>query len=887
VIAWSRRVLARLLSTLRPGRADTEFAREVRAHLQLLEDEFIASGMPPEEAYRAARRAFGGVEQTRERQRDSRSFTWLSGWSMDLRLGGRMLRRSPGLTTIAMIALTVAIGAGVAYLEFVNDFARPRLAFPGSDRLVGLVLIDAAQGRAEPRALHEFSQWAPRLTTLRHLGITHTLEQNLIGANGVAEPVRGAALSTTLFRAVPVPPLHGRLLAADDEAPGAPAVALLGEELWRSRFGGDPAVVGRTVTLGGVSTTVVGIMPASFGFPVNNNVWTPSRLRPHDVRAGEGPAIRLVGQLAPGVSIAAAQAELTAVMQSLPGDPARPTTARVQPYVESLWTAANQVTQMQMLYGINVLFLALVGVCATNVATLVFARTMTREGEIAIRTALGASRARIAGQMVAEALVLTSLAAVAGLTAATAILRTVRDLWTSAQGSPMPFWWNEQLGAETLLYGGVLVVGASLIIGGIPAFKATGPTLQSRLKTAGTAGASMQFGGWWTSIVIGQVAVTVVFLMAVVALVLNSRSMGQKFEALSYPHAEYLTAFVEFDDNIPVDRRRQTLTDLSRRLDADPGITASTYVNRLWNPEEFWLEFAQPEVASSARPPGDVLWVRSTSVGERYFETFGQLVKAGRTFTPGELMSGAAVAVVDETFVQRVLGGRNPLGLQVRQPASDSLSQPGPWIEIVGVVTDLSTSANKTTEDASLYQPMALGQEDLTRLVVHSRAQDVTGRLRAAAFETDPDLRLAEVMTMDKVFDAEIQTFRFFTVAIGAVAAVALLLSTAGVYALVSFTLSRRVREIGIRRALGAGPRQVVVSLLRRVLVQIAAGILLGSLPGIALVTLQAGGSGGRWTPVVAVCGVALLLLTVAAATCLPLVRRAIGIQPIDALRGT
>lgn len=882
-----RRFVARLLAVFRSGHADQELSREIRAHLQLLEDGFIAGGMTPDEARTAARRTFGGVEQAKELQRDARAFTWLAGSSMDLKLGVRMLRKSPGLTVIAVVALTVAIGAGAAYLEFVNDFFRPSLQFPGGDRLVGVVPIDPAKGEADQRALHQFFQWAPRLTTITHLGVVHPSEQNLVGADGVPDPVRGAAITAAVLRAIPVPPLLGRLLTADDEVPGAPAVVMLGEDLWRSRFGADPTLIGRTVTLGGVPTTVVGIMPSAFGFPVNNNAWTPMRLRPEQVAAGEGPSVRIVGQLVPGASLADAQAEVSAVAASLSSDRSRPAAAVVKPYVESIWTASNQMSQVRLLYGLNVFFVALLGVCAANVATLVFARTATREAEITVRTALGASRTRIVSQLVAEALVMTAIAAVTGLVGATHVLRIVRETWTAAQGSPMPFWWNEQLGTETVLYGVLLVVAASLIIGGIPALKATGPHLQARLKDAGATGSTMRFGKWWTGVVVGQVAVTVVFLMAVVAFALNGLSMGQKFDALSYPQKDYLTAYVEFDDSVEPARRIRSLEELSQRLAADPGVIQSTYVNRLWNPEEFWLEFAQPEVAASAKPPGDVLWVGSARIAGNYFETFGQTLVAGRMFTPGEIASAATVAIVDETFVRLVLGGRNPLGLQVRQPVTDTTTAPGPWYEIVGVVADLSPSPHKTTEQASLYRPLSVGTAELTRIVVHSRAADAGARLRAAALAADPDLRLTEVMTMDRVVDAEVQTFRFFTIGVSVIAAVALLLSTAGIYALVSFTLSRSVREIGIRTALGAGPGQVMTGVLSRVFRNVITGIVLGSLPGAGVIMIQseAVAGGGGWTPAIAIACVALFVVTVAALSCVPLVKRTLSIQPTEALR--
>ena len=882
-----RRFIMRLVSHFRRNRAERELLREVQAHLHLIEDELIASGMSAADARAVARSRFGGVEQAKELQRDARSFRWLTGWSMDLRLGVRMLIKSPGLTVIAVVALTVAIGGGAAYLEFVNDFFRPTLSIPGGDRLVGLVHIDPASGGPETRALHQFSQWAPRLTRVRHLGFTRELEQNLVTADGASEPVRIAEISASIFLAVPIPPLAGRHLTEADERPGAPAVVLLGEDLWRQRFGADPTLPGRTILLGGTAATIAGVMPSSFAFPINSNVWTPARLRPETFASAQGPSIRIFGQLVPGASLADAQAELSGVVHSIANDRQRPTTAVVKPYVESIWTASNLVMQVRLLYGTNLFSLALLALCAANVATLVFARTASREAEIAVRTALGAGRGRIVAQLVAEALVLTSVAAALGFAGATLGLRKVREIAVAAQNEPMPFWWNEQLGVETLLYGLVLVVIASLIIGGIPALKATGVTLQLRLKDAGATGGTMQFGKWWTTVIVSQVAVTVVCLIAVAAVALAGVSMAQSFSALGLPQQEYLTAYVEMREDVPPARRKQLLADLQHQLSRDSGVVNSTYVNRVWNHPEFWLEFADPSVAASARPPGDILWVKGARVGPDYFETFGQRLIAGRRFLAAEIESGAPVAVVDDTFVRRILGGRNALGIQVRRPPTDTIPEPGPWLEIVGVVRDLSNAGEKTTEDATLYQPMNVGADTLTRVVVHSRASDAGARLRAAAEAVDPQMKLAEVMSLERFIDTEVQTFRFLSMLVGIVAAVALLLSTASIYALISFTLSRREKEIGIRTALGAAPGQVVSAVLGRALKQVGIGILIGSVPGYFVGGLDLEGAGffGAWTPFVTTLTTILFRIVVTTLACIVPIRRALNLQPTEALR--
>jgi hypothetical protein len=522
-----RRFLRRGVALFRSGRAESDLAREITAQLQLLEDTFVARGMTREDARYAAKRAFGGIDRAKELQRDERSFRWLAGWGVDLKLGVRMMLKSPGLTVVAVAALAVAIGGGAAYFEFVNDFFRPKLAFPGGDRLVGLLNYDLAKADVEQRSMHEFAAWKDHLTTVEELGAARQIELNLATEDGRIESVRGVEISASVFRVILMAPLHGRPLLDDDEKPGATPVAVIGEDLWRGRFNADPTVVGRTVRVAETACTVVGVMPAGFGFPINTSLWMPLRLDAAAFARGEGPPIKIFGRLAPASTLTEAQAELDARLRSTETSPRGNAIAAIEsqrrwivkPYVESLWASANMAWQVRALYAFNMFFLGLLGICAANVATLVFARAATREGEITVRTALGASRGRIVAQLVAEAFVFTSIAALVGLCGATVALRIVGEVWVAAQGSPLPFWWNEQLGVETIAYAVLLVVAASLLVGGVPALKATGAQMQTRLKEAGATGLTMRFGKLWTGIIVAQVAVTVVFLLVAVSLV--------------------------------------------------------------------------------------------------------------------------------------------------------------------------------------------------------------------------------------------------------------------------------------------------------------------------------------------------------------------------------
>jgi predicted permease len=878
-----RRTVRRLLSPLRHGTAEDNLAREVRAHLQLLEDEFVAKGLSREDAGYAAKRAFGGVEQAKEQHRDARSFRWLAGWPMDMRLGARMLARSPGLTLIAVIALAVAFGAGATYLEFVNGMVRPTLAFAGGDRLVGIAARDIEHNRHEARILADVAAWAEELTLVESMGASHALTGDLETGDGRAGPFVGVRISASAFRVVPATPLLGRPLVDADEAPTAAPVAVIGQSIWESRFGSDPQVVGRTATIEGEAYTVVGVMPKTFGFPRNHNLWVPLRAAGTPIPRGDGPPIAVFGRLAPGASLDAARQQLEIVNARV--EAAMPSSApRLRPAVTP-YVTFDFSRPILALYALNLLFIALLAICAANVATLVFGRTVTREAEITVRTALGATRGRIVSQLIAEAVVLTSLAAAAGLVATSVALRWVRVAWEQGQGSAMPFWWDESIDLETLLYTAVLVLFASLIVGGIPALKATGPEMQTRLKHAG-AGSTMRFGALWTGIIVTQVTVTVVFLLSVVAMGWSVFTITETFDRVAFNRADFLAASLapsgdaERASSAATYRRRQ---EVLRRIAESPAVASATYATRLpgADQEDTYFDF------EGQRAP-----VRVAHVGPDFFQTFERPLLAGRAFTPAELETGANVAVVDESFVRFVLGGRSAVGQQLRTVDPSGTEQPGAPLVIIGVSADMSTAERKSIKDAHAYRPIGAAATGPAFLIVHAQAgyRDqglgrVTADVRDVAAAAPAGTRISGVWTLDTSGGGDVIEYVF--AALGIVGAVALLLSTAGIYALISFTLARRTREIGIRTALGASPRRIVTGILSRALWQVGAGIALGLLPGVLIVgsvSAEAGRNGLADGLAVGI-AVAAFVLVIAAASCSVPLRRALRVQPTDALR--
>jgi putative ABC transport system permease protein len=630
-------------------------------------------------------------------------------------------------------------------------------------------------------------------------------------------------------------------------------------------------------------------MPEGFGFPVNENLWVPLRT--------DGLVIQVFGRLEDGASAAAAQAELsTFAANAAPADkPVGPALRiDVRPYIASLNAEDLESFEMLVIRAINFVFIMLLGLCGANVATLVFARTATREAEISVRTALGASRGRISAQLFAEALVLSSLAACAGLLAARVVGQWAKGQFVQGIG-PTPFWWDDGLSYQTILYAVALAVFAALIVGVIPALKATGPQLQGRMREAASGTSAMKFGGLWTAIIATQAAITVIALAAVVSFGWT-HLRKQWGSDVTYARDQLLTAHVVVDQ---VDALRaqppsaETLQAVADRLGAEPGVANVSYTTALpgtiWEQVVFELQSPELHAQADARKVADELWSEGARVGANFFETVGIPLAAGRTFSAAEIRQGAPVAVVDETFVQIVLGGRSPFGVRLRQRAEKAGQGPGPWLEIVGVVKDATTMPRKGPHNAAVYRPAAPGGP--IRLLVRTQGavSPLMQRIYTAARSAHSDIRLNDLKSLAQVAYDNALPERIFLRAFIVVGAIALLLATAGIYSLVSFTLARRTREIGIRVALGASPRRIITVVFARAFIQIGLGVAAGFLPGLVIMVSGSDDAGAMNTfaGARATLGVCAFVVVVALVSCTVPLRRALSIQPTDALRSS
>ena len=824
--------------------------------------------------------------------------SWLDRFSLDLKLGGRMLVKYPGLTIIGGLAMAFAICVGTVVFAVLTTLMNPTLPLPGGERIVQIRNWDVAANSAEPRALHDFLDWRGTLRSMTELGAWRDVTRNLI-VDRDARPVEVAEITASGFRIAQGSPLLGRVLSEADERTGAPLVAVLGYEVWRTRFGSDPDVLGRTVQLGADHATVVGVMREGFAFPVSHELWTPLRTDALDQAPRSGPSITVFGLLAPGVTIEMAQAELTTVGRRAAAE--RPGThehlqAQVTPYA-NLFFSASSTEEVGILFSVYFFAGALLVLICGNVALLLFARAATRENELVVRTALGASRGRIVAQLFVEALVLGGVAAVVGLVAADIVLRTWGMGFLEVNLGRLPFWFDLRLTPDTVLFAFGLTVFGSAIAGVLPALKVT-RGMGSRLKQATAGAGGLQFGGLWTAVIVVQVAITVAFPAVVYVEQWQLRRI-QTFDA-GFAAEEYLAVRVARD--APAEAGAATnadeaaaraafassLEELRRRVAAEPGVAGVTFADRL--PRTARPE-ADIELADGSAVSPTIHEATVAAIDPSYFGVLEAPVLAGRGFRTADLAPGATVAIVDQGFVDQVLAGRNPIGQQIRF-VGDPSGNANPWIEIVGVVRDLGMSApTRKGRAAGLYIPVSLERLDRVYMMVHAHGEPMTlgPQVREIAAAVDPSLRLSELQPVDEVTNNVAWFLGLWLRVTVMMTGVALLLSLSGIYAVLSFIVSRRTREIGVRVALGASRARVIAAIFRRPLIQVALGVVAGGL------LIAAGGSietdmpglTGQLSPgrVAILSGYAVVMLGVCLLACVVPTRRALAVEPTVALR--
>lgn len=901
-MTWFHAARARLRLLDRRA-AEARIDDEIRFHIEM-ETQRIAreQQVGQDEARRRALATFGGVQQHRETLRDGRGTAWLSGLSLDFKLGFRMLVKYPGLTLIGGLAMAFGVWFGAVTFQMFGAITTTKLPLPDGDRIVRIQNWDAKTLQDEDRVLYDYQLW--RATrSITDLGAYRDASVNLVGADGAAQPEIAAEITASAFRIDPERPLLGRVLTESDEAAGAAPVVLLGYDVWTRRFDRDPQIVGRTVKLGNSFATVVGVMPEGFAFPMAHDMWLPLHMNGAGAEPRRGIAIKVFGRLANGMSLENAQAEFASIGKRLALE--HPTThAQIQPYVTPFTQLGIDKTDMLAMMGLSYFFVVvlMVVVCST-VALLLFARAASRESELLVRSALGASRRRIVTQLFAEALVLAGVAAVVGLASAQFALTRLGRPYIEMNYGMLPFWLDFNLSPTTIVSALALAVIGAVVAGVMPARKIT-RGLGTRLRAGTAGGGGVSFGGVWTAVIVTQVALTVA-LPAVAMLVRGEAKRVEAYDA-GFATKEYLGATLGIDGALEETttpearaalegRLTASLDALRQRLEAEPGVSGVTFADALPAEDHNYLR------ADVVSLPGTTpRWVAAARVHPSYFDVLQAPAVSGRLFTTADLSADARAVIVDQAFVDLVMSGRNPIGHRVRftsEAASDSNAAQPPWYEIVGVVKALGmASAAMPQRVPGLYLPVAPGSQGANKLIVHVRGDPLSlaPRVRELAAAVDGALRVEKVTRLDQVTTPVLWLFNLWLRIIVGLTAVALLLSLSGIYAVLAYIVARRTREIGVRVALGASARGVITSIFRRPLTQVSLGVIAGSVLivvasiGVGNTTqFRGSGVGGVLTPgeLGLLGGYAILMLGVCMLACVVPTMRALRVQPTEALR--
>lgn len=900
-----RRIFLRFYQLFINSKAEAELAREIAAHLALLEDEYLRQGMNPDDARLAARRAYGGVEQAKQLHRNERAFQGLIQILQDIRYTFRQLRKSPGFTATAILMLALGIGATTAIFSIVAGVLLRSLPFPDPDRLV--VLGDVLEGSYCALCTHapvtapDIRNYMRDTKSFAHLGGYQGTGFELSGTT-VPTAVTAARMSGEVFAALGVAPMLGRTFTQEEDE-AHQQVAVLSYGMWRSRFHGDAKVLGSKILLERKPYTVIGVMPRNFEFPLNpghvnqSELWVPLSLQPEEFTAGYAASwnFRMVGRLRPGITAAQAQSDAERVARdTMSNYPAFMRSLRIHSVVTPLREDTVEQARPLLRTLLFAVIIVLLIACA-NLAGLLLVRSIRRRREIAVRLALGARAATLLRQAIMESMVLSFAGAAIGLGLAAAALRAGVSLLpeTLPRVNEIGLDWPVMLFALGL----ALVTG--LLCGLAPAFAAIRTSANETLKEGGRTGTpGSGHARLRSALVVAEIAVALTLLTAS-GLLLRSfekmRDVDLGFRPDNTLAATYVLPSKQYATQSAIDTFCEDLLHNLREL---PGVEAAGITSLLpvegdYGGIAFTIEgYVPPKGAGLNMAPMGL--VRGDP-----FDALGIRLLRGRVFTESDRAGSQLVAIVSRKMAERYWPGQDPIGKRLRRGMPETAT---PWMTVVGEVDDIKLGSPDAETMLQVYQPVAqsvagegvfatAGELSGTEgwIVLRSRiaAEPLENELRDAVRKIDPQLPIYQMQTMEHAISKSEAPRRFNTVLISSFAITAVLLSVLGIYAVIAFSVALREQEMAVRMALGCQRSGVILLILSSGVRLAAAGCGLGLLGAVAASRLLRSFlfEVSPFDPgVLALSAIAMLLLALAASA-LP-ARRASTADPMLALRG-
>jgi predicted permease len=818
---------SRIRTWLSPRPVDQDFEHELQAHLDLLTDENVRRGMNLDEARRAARLRLGGLTQLKETNRELRGLAMLEAFFQDTRYAVRMLRKNPGFTAVAVLTLALGIGANTAIFSIVYAMLLKPLPYSQPEQL--LTLFEAQPQAGVKATGWSYANFAEVREQNRIFSDMAGSQQHQLTLTGRGEPsvVSTSVVTPELFSVFGQRPLMGRAFYPEDGKPGAPAAVILSENLWRGSFGADPNVIGTSINLDKRSFTIVGVMPAVFRFPIlteSQQLWIPLVQDPlfgSWMERRGGHWLRVTGRLKPGVSTTQVQAELDEIGARL---------AKEFPAENDGWSIRFMPLKQLIVGDVKSALLVLLGavglvllIACANIANLLLTRATSRAREIAVRSALGAGRSRIVRQLLSETLVLGMLGGLAGIALAYAGVYGLTSLMPRDVPQVNAIRVDNFVLGFALLLSGV----ASGAFGLAPALFAANSNLQSSLREGGArsgeSGDRRRVRGFLAA---GEIALAMALLVAA-GLLLRSFSklmaVGPGFDAQHVVQADI--SLPRFQYSMP-QQWAAFSEELLTRLQSEPGMRDAAVVV----PRPMTDGFVNLGFDIVGNPPvslGTSRTANYVSVSPDYFRVMEIPLLSGRLFDRHDVSSSPRVSLISETMARIYFANQNPLGKQILFGFPPDI---GTAREIVGVVGDVRDVALEQDPGAMMYVPYAQAPFWGANVVVRSTLgpASVAGAIRRNVQQIDKDLPVTDVAMMKDSIDATVAQPKFRTFLLGLFAAMALVLAATGIFGVISYSVSRRTNEIGIRVALGASRNTILRMVLRETLVLTCAGLALG-----------------------------------------------------------
>jgi predicted permease len=869
------------------GQIDREIDDELSFHIDMVASELTAAGVSASSARDEARRQFGDVDRARRslrregrgHEREQRRADLGNELRQDIVFAGRQLRRSPGFAAVAVLTLALGIGATTAIFSVVDGVLLRPLPYPEADRLVRVWQYEPREAERDDASPANFVDWRERNRSFQGLGFFQYYGHDVRGEAGETISIDSWLVSEDYFGVLGVRPRLGRVFLPEEYRAGGARVAIISTALWQQRYGGDPGVIGRQEVLDGVTHTIVGVMPATFQFPEKRHIWAPKILTEGEMRDRGGTYVAVVGRLRPGVSLAAAQADMRRIATDLAAAYPR-TNAGVGVQLASLPNDLLGAVRPALLVLLGAVVCVLLVACA-NVANLLLARGADRGREFAIRAALGAGRTRLARQMVTESAMLAVLGCGLGLLFG----RWGIQVLLALSPATLPRAEEITLDGRVLLFAVGITVATAFLFGLAPARAFSRPDLNDALRDGGRGSSGsrgrLRLRG---ALIVAEVALALVLLVGSGLLIRSfisvlrvdpgfapsERAMVQLFMWDLYPKAELRAGF---------------LRDALARMSSVPGVRAVGAVSA--------MPFADANIGIQApmtvqgRPTpaaGEEPSVYTTVATNGYFEAAGVALRRGRTFAASDDAAAPRVALVSESLAERHFPGEDPIGKQISVRFDGGRPR-----EIIGVVADVRHDGLHQPPRVEMYMPHAQFPFGSMTLVARTAGDPAAAvpALQRAVWDVNANQAIYAATTVDALVADSLRERRFNLSLIGGFAALALLLAAVGVYGLISYSTSRRTNEFGVRLALGANARQITAAAMGDGVRYAVAGVVLGLLASFALTrSLSSMLFGVTATDPLTYAVLAAVMLAVAGLASFIPARRALRVDPVTALRG-